>query len=284
MSEIFLAIFNKDIIKPSISIIVLQKKRMSDDMKIFCYIGSNNGEKSTTALIAKELIKMIVAKRKGQVEYSIYTGKDTKIHECSGCLQCFGTGSCPYDQSDDMGEIKKKMLEANILILGSPVYFHSVSGNMKTFFDRISYWTHLMKLTGKIGVAISTSGGNGLQYVDSYISKLYDFLGVYNVGSIMKETYTLEIMKMNGILANMQSEIEAVAETIIHEYYDFDSSKYQCTDFQDRLFEYYTEKYHSLLKYLDVSIEIQDWKNNGFFDVDNFKEIYVKKFLLQKEQ
>ena len=91
MSEIFLAIFNKDIIKPSISIIALQKKRMSDDMKIFCYIGSNNGEKSTTALIAKELIKMIVAKRKGQVEYSIYTGKDTKIHDvadvCNALVQ-----------------------------------------------------------------------------------------------------------------------------------------------------------------------------------------------------
>ncbi len=58
------------------------------------------------------------------------------INYCTGCCSCVGgKGTCV--QKDDMPEIHKKILAADVLVLASPVYFRSFNGQMKTFIDRI---------------------------------------------------------------------------------------------------------------------------------------------------
>jgi multimeric flavodoxin WrbA len=50
------------------------------------------------------------------------------------CLECFGRGECV--QRDDFAALRNKMLESPLWFLGTPVYFFSPSGQMKTFIDR----------------------------------------------------------------------------------------------------------------------------------------------------
>ncbi len=57
-----------------------------------------------------------------------------KINYCLGCGVCNATGKCV--QKDDMAEILQKMVEADVIVLASPVYFYAMNGQMKTFIDR----------------------------------------------------------------------------------------------------------------------------------------------------
>ena len=66
-----------------------------------------------------------------------------------------------------MHKVGEKLLEADGILLGSPVYLHSVSGQMKVFMDRCR-WLKMVKplLSGKVGGALShaalRSGGQEL--------------------------------------------------------------------------------------------------------------------------
>ena len=56
------------------------------------------------------------------------------IGYCKGCGVCNNTHKCI--QNDDMKEILDKMVNADVIVLATPVYFYSVSGQMKCFIDR----------------------------------------------------------------------------------------------------------------------------------------------------
>jgi multimeric flavodoxin WrbA len=60
--------------------------------------------------------------------------KDKNIGYCLGCGACEDTGKC--HQKDDMASLLDKMVEADVIVLATPVYFYSMDGQMKTFIDR----------------------------------------------------------------------------------------------------------------------------------------------------
>lgn len=53
---------------------------------------------------------------------------------CRGCGVCNSTHQCV--QKDDMTNILEKMVNADVIVLATPVYFYSMDGQMKTFIDR----------------------------------------------------------------------------------------------------------------------------------------------------
>jgi multimeric flavodoxin WrbA len=81
---------------------------------------------------------------------------DLSYRGCVGCLTCMNTGECC--QEDDVTPLYPKLREADIWAFASPIYFDSVSGLMKSFFDRLYPFTHQVgKLSGrKSGVFIVT--------------------------------------------------------------------------------------------------------------------------------
>lgn len=56
------------------------------------------------------------------------------IAPCRACYACMETHSCII--SDDMEEVFQKLLTADVIVLASPVYFYSVSAQMKAMIDR----------------------------------------------------------------------------------------------------------------------------------------------------
>ncbi len=56
------------------------------------------------------------------------------IGYCRGCEVCNTTHKCV--QNDDMAEILDKMVNADVIVLATPVYFYTMDGQMKTFIDR----------------------------------------------------------------------------------------------------------------------------------------------------
>lgn len=59
---------------------------------------------------------------------------DKSIAFCKGCLACQKTGKCVIN--DDAVTIAEKMLNADVLVFASPVYYYSISGQLKTMLDR----------------------------------------------------------------------------------------------------------------------------------------------------
>ena len=53
---------------------------------------------------------------------------------CKGCLACLKPGHCVID--DDAVEIAARMHDADVLVFATPVYYYSVSGQLKTMLDR----------------------------------------------------------------------------------------------------------------------------------------------------
>ena len=63
-----------------------------------------------------------------------------KIVPCSGCYYCSNhSGQCVH--KDDMAEILQKMIDADVLVLASPVYFYSIGAQLKAVIDRtVARW------------------------------------------------------------------------------------------------------------------------------------------------
>lgn len=59
---------------------------------------------------------------------------EKSIGYCRGCGVCHDTHACL--QKDDMEELLDKLLEADAIVLATPVYFYTLCGQMKTFIDR----------------------------------------------------------------------------------------------------------------------------------------------------
>ena len=60
--------------------------------------------------------------------------QEKKIAPCLACYGCRNTGVCV--QKDDMAAILDKLVEADVLVLATPVYFYSMDGQLKTLIDR----------------------------------------------------------------------------------------------------------------------------------------------------
>jgi len=61
--------------------------------------------------------------------------QDLHIKPCIGCMQCRPDKMCILPQ-DDAHIVAEKIKNADVLIIGSPVYWGNMPGTLKIFFDR----------------------------------------------------------------------------------------------------------------------------------------------------
>ena len=67
---------------------------------------------------------------------------EKNISYCRACYACRNSHKCIIQ--DDMAEILDKMINADVLVLASPVYFYSINAQIKTVLDRtFARWTEL---------------------------------------------------------------------------------------------------------------------------------------------
>lgn len=68
---------------------------------------------------------------------------DKKIGYCKACYYCRNhDGECII--KDDMASVLQKMIDADVIVLASPVYFYSIDAQLKALIDRtVSRWTEV---------------------------------------------------------------------------------------------------------------------------------------------
>ena len=64
---------------------------------------------------------------------------EKNIGYCRACYACRETGVCAI--KDDMADVLQKMINADVLVLASPVYFYSIDAQLKAVIDRsVARW------------------------------------------------------------------------------------------------------------------------------------------------
>lgn len=128
-------------------------------MKIIGISGSPNHNGNNSRMIDRSLS---IAKSRGFDVEKISLAK-TEISPCTDCGVCKNEKSCPID--DDMTGIYGILESADGIIASSPVYFGSISGQLKCLFDRsIVLRRNGFLLKDKVGAALAVGGArNGGQ-------------------------------------------------------------------------------------------------------------------------
>jgi len=107
-------------------------------MKVIAFNGSPRKKWNTATLLEKAL------------EGAAAQGADTELIHlyelnfkgCQSCFACKTKGGPSYGKcaiQDDLTPIFKKVEEADAIILGSPIYFGTVSGEMRSFMERLMF-------------------------------------------------------------------------------------------------------------------------------------------------
>lgn len=121
-------------------------------MKVLGISGSPNGNGNTAYAVRYALDVL----EKDGVAVRFMSLADREIHPCVGCWKCSKTGKCQFD--DYMTEIIEGMRWCDGLIIGSPVYFGLITGQVKVMMDRcvlVRAYNNAFEMVGKVGGGIA---------------------------------------------------------------------------------------------------------------------------------
>lgn len=244
--------------------------------KIFAYIGSGAGENSHTYIYTKKILDETLKKSNSQIQFDIYTPANTTINGCKSCNSCFEKGICPLDNSDDMKMLKQKIISADFIIFGTPIYAHNISSDMKRFIDRISYFMHILILSDKYAIALSTTSNNGYTIGIDYLQKTFRFLGAKMVA---KDNVSLHYPPEFSNKKIIAKKVDLYSNLIIKCLND--SSMLRSDIEINKIFFSLKDRIKSYE--LFPNFEYNYWKENGLFECETFDEVIIKnKYIVEK--
>ena len=99
-------------------------------MRIVVLEGSPN-RKGSSNLLAEEFIRG--AKEAGHTA-EIIDAVHADLHPCTGCVRCGYEGPCV--QKDDMEKFRGQILDADMMVFVTPLYYYGMSAQLKMLVDR----------------------------------------------------------------------------------------------------------------------------------------------------
>ena len=99
-------------------------------MNIIVLMGSPNKKGSTSILV--DSFKKGAEENNNTVEVIDVCHAD--IRPCTGCVACGYEGDCV--QRDDMLNIRQKLLDCDMVVFATPLYYYGMSAQLKTVVDR----------------------------------------------------------------------------------------------------------------------------------------------------
>ena len=151
-------------------------------MKVIAINGSPRKDGNTSILI-QAVFKELESQGIDTEEINIAT---QSIHGCVACMKCAENQDkhCII-KSDSLNDIIDKMIDADGIILGSPVYCADLSGQMKLFLDRVSFVSAVNEnmLKRKVGAPIVAARRAGALNALHSLNSFFTILEMVIVGS-----------------------------------------------------------------------------------------------------
>ena len=179
-------------------------------MKVVAINGSPR-KNGNTVLLINEVLKIL--QEKG-IETEVIQLGNKPVHGCTACLKCKETqnGRC-HIKNDHLNYCIEKMVEADGIIIGSPVYFADVTTEIKALIDVAGYVTrangHLLKRKVAAAVIAVRRGGalhafesiNNFFLINQMIvpgSSYWNFAVGRDPGDVLKDTEGINTIKTQG--------------------------------------------------------------------------------------
>lgn len=118
-------------------------------------------------------------------EVFLFDAANSDTHPCRGCDHCHMNGPCIF-QDDIEKTLMPKMLEADLLVLTTPLYYFGMFAQLKTIVDR--FYSRTDRLHGKKSILIATAY-NSDDWTMSALVDHYDtlvrYMGWQDCGKIL---------------------------------------------------------------------------------------------------
>ncbi len=180
-----------------------------------------NGSPHAQGCTAAALEEMIGVFRQEGIETELIQVGSKNIRGCIACGKCHQTGKCVFD--DLVNETAPKLLAADGLVVGSPVYYSSPNGSILSFLDRLFYSTGEIPMNDKVGAAVVSCrrGGNTASF--DVLNKYFSIRGMpiatstywnqvhgFTAEDVKKDLEGLQTMR--NLARNMAFMIRAIAD------------------------------------------------------------------------
>lgn len=151
-------------------------------MKITVITGSAH-KHGTSALLVDSFIRG--AEEAGHKVYR-FDAAQKEVHPCIGCDTCQTKGKgCVW--KDDMRELNPHLLESEVFVFASPIYYFNLSAQLKTVIDRL-YANNAALQGGKKAILLLTMADNteeSAKVALSWFDHMVNFMHWDNAGTVV---------------------------------------------------------------------------------------------------
>lgn len=145
--------------------------------------------------LCDEFVKGALDGDNAAVKYNL---EEIRFHSCKACMKC-KTAEMKCFQEDGLSEVLDKMMEADVIVYATPVYYYMMCGTLKRFFDRCyPIFNQMEDKEYYIIMSAGASTGNAINGIRDFInfSKNPQEKGVFTVigdaksqSELLKEVY-----------------------------------------------------------------------------------------------
>ncbi|MBN1346514.1 MAG: flavodoxin family protein [Phycisphaerae bacterium] len=171
--------------------------------RILGVVGSPRQQGNTHVLVAKVLEGAAEA---GAQTDTLLLG-ETEIRECDGCHACWRDKPCTKD--DDMNDVYPRIVAADAVVFGTPVYWYAPTALMKAFIDRFVYFNcpdNHKKIAGKAAAVVVPFEEDRPETADlvvAFFEKCFQYLEMRLAGTLIVPGVTRrgEVLAKPDVLA-----------------------------------------------------------------------------------
>lgn len=106
--------------------------------KIVAFNGSARKNGNTHFL----LNSFLEGAEKSKADFERINAHEINLDYCNGCLRCNLIKRCSI-RGDEWNELSAKIIDSDVLVFATPIYFHHVSGQLKKIIDRFRSFVHV---------------------------------------------------------------------------------------------------------------------------------------------
>ncbi len=156
-------------------------------------------KKGNTVILLEEMLRG-AAEHGANIELFSVSGKD--IRGCDGCYSCITKGECHIQ--DDMQPLYEKLMVADGIVFGAPIYMYGMTAQAKAIMDRTFALSQPGKsLVNKVGGVIVVAGSIGL------IDALKDYYFFFTMKRMLPANFVGAYAFMKGDARKLEKGMKA---------------------------------------------------------------------------
>lgn len=151
-------------------------------MKILLVQGSPH-KKGSSNMLAEQFMEG--AKAAGHT-VCVFDAAHANLHPCNGCEACGMSGDCV--QHDDMEKARQSILDSDMLVLVTPIYYFGMSAQLKMFIDRFYSFTAELSSKGMKTALITAAwdtDDEAIAYLREHYQKICRYMHFQDQGMIL---------------------------------------------------------------------------------------------------